>query len=92
MGDARPPAYLKWALGFSVAAFCVAVATCLLVILFMIQHDKELSARDIAHTEALGRTAMGTEIDGIRTWMVAVYERLGALGLDPPPLPKETTQ
>lgn len=91
---------VKWSIFFSVSALCVAVATSLIVILFIIQHNRELAARDLAHAEALGRTstlaetapAMATEIDGIRSWMIAVYERLGALGLDPPPLPKEKTQ
>lgn len=91
----------RWALFFGVAAFCVASSTSLLVILYMIGHDRELAARDLAYSQALEQFRSRTESDiasvpglrsdlaAIKNWVVAVYERADARGWNLPLLPKE---
>ena len=89
----------KWALFFGVAAFCVSVGTCLLVLVFVIDHDRELARRDIGYTERLAKiqslaesdhTSISVtieELSAVKNWLIAVYERADAKGWNLPPAP-----
>jgi len=95
------PAVSRLALIFSIGALSLAVVTALFVLLFVIQHDRELAARDSACAQKLGRLTAKVEalekddpqveLRAIKNWLIAVYGRADARGWRLPDLPKGVT-
>ena len=54
----------RWALAVSVVSLCLSVATSMLVLLYVIQHDRELAARDLAC--ATNVTRIGAQVESWR--------------------------
>jgi hypothetical protein len=90
----------RWALVVSVTALCVAVATCLQVLVFIIRHDRELMSRDVEAARRLERVrvlaeddhsaipALRADLAAIKNWAIALYERASANEWDIPKLPE----
>lgn len=70
----------RWALTVSVVALCVSVATCLLVILFIIHNERELSSRDLDHGAEMAHVRSVAE--GDHAAVIALQADAAALKAD----------
>lgn len=92
---------IRFLFTLSVTSLCISVAVSLLVLLFIVEHNRELATRDLIHAKELQRVRdiaesssgtiplMSSDLSAIKNWMIAVYERADAHGWDLPPIPEE---
>lgn len=89
-------AIIRWMLFLGIAAFSISIVTSVMVLLFMIGYNQELSSRDqrIAKLEGMVQARLQMESSlriEIQTWQAYVVDLQKTLlesGLNPPSSPK----